>query len=58
VIGLTKATAIEYDEKGIRINVVTPGLILTEMLQSAFDQGVITRGIRGNEPNEEDLRCG
>ncbi len=33
VIGLTKAAAIEYAARGIRINAVAPGLVATEMFE-------------------------
>jgi NAD(P)-dependent dehydrogenase (short-subunit alcohol dehydrogenase family) len=42
VIGLTKSTAIEYATKGIRVNVVAPGPIRTEMFEEVVSQGVLT----------------
>lgn len=36
VLGLTKATALEYAKSGIRINAVCPGAIETESLQGYF----------------------
>jgi len=36
IIGLTKAAALEYATAGIRVNVVCPGLILTEKLEKAM----------------------
>ena len=37
VIGLTRAAALEYSAKGIRINAVGPGYILTPLLQNTLD---------------------
>jgi NAD(P)-dependent dehydrogenase (short-subunit alcohol dehydrogenase family) len=35
VLGMTKAAAVEYGRKGIRINAVCPGIIRTEMTERA-----------------------
>jgi NAD(P)-dependent dehydrogenase (short-subunit alcohol dehydrogenase family) len=36
IVGLTKAAAIEYADKGIRINAVAPGVIHTAMAERGF----------------------
>ena len=36
VVGLTKAAAMEYADKGVRINAVAPGVIHTDMAERAF----------------------
>lgn len=38
VVGLTKAAAMEYADKGVRINAVAPGVIHTAMAERAFLQ--------------------
>jgi NAD(P)-dependent dehydrogenase (short-subunit alcohol dehydrogenase family) len=37
VIQLTKAQALEWGRKGIRVNALCPGYFLTEMTESLFD---------------------
>jgi len=39
VVGLTKGTAIDYAQQGIRINAVAPGAIKTDILKNAIDSG-------------------
>ena len=36
VVGLTRAAAVEYADKGVRINAVAPGVIRTPMSENAF----------------------
>ena len=37
VIGLTKSAAREYSSRGIRVNCVCPGFVLTDMTKGRFD---------------------
>jgi len=40
VAGLTKNTAVEYADKGIRINAICPGNILTPLLQNSVSDDI------------------
>jgi NAD(P)-dependent dehydrogenase (short-subunit alcohol dehydrogenase family) len=40
VIGLTKTAALEYGKRGVRINAVCPGTVLTPMVQNVIDAGL------------------
>ena len=39
VIGLSKAAALEYATQGIRVNIVSPGAVQTDMVDRAFGTG-------------------
>jgi NAD(P)-dependent dehydrogenase (short-subunit alcohol dehydrogenase family) len=50
VIGLSKAAAIEYAGKGIRINAIAPGLVETAMTKHWFDDPNIRSHFLANSP--------
>jgi NAD(P)-dependent dehydrogenase (short-subunit alcohol dehydrogenase family) len=57
VIALTKAAAVEYGRKGIRVNAICPGFILTEIMGAAGLEtyaGITEKAAlrRGGEPDE------
>ena len=37
LIGLTKQMAVEFADKGVRVNAVAPGVVKTKMTESYFD---------------------
>jgi NAD(P)-dependent dehydrogenase (short-subunit alcohol dehydrogenase family) len=41
VVGLTRSVALEYAERGIRINAVCPGTIATPMVSDMLDKGML-----------------
>jgi NAD(P)-dependent dehydrogenase (short-subunit alcohol dehydrogenase family) len=50
VIGLSKAAAVEYANKGIRINALAPGLVSTAMTKAWFDDPDIGTHFISNTP--------
>ncbi|RDW65642.1 SDR family NAD(P)-dependent oxidoreductase [Aspergillus mulundensis] len=45
VLGLTRADAVAYAPKGIRINAICPGYVQTPLVQSSMHTGVIQREV-------------
>jgi len=57
VISLTRAAAMEYAEKGVRINVVAPGRVVTDMMLASkvMDMAAVAAGLplrRMGQPEE------
>ena len=50
VIGLSKAAAVEYASKGIRINALAPGLVNTAMTKAWFDDPIMSAHFIANTP--------
>ena len=50
VIGLSKAAAVEYASKGIRINALAPGLVNTAMTKAWFDDPNMSAYFTANTP--------
>ena len=50
VIGLSKAAAVEYASKGIRINALAPGLVNTAMTKAWFDDPNMSAHFIANTP--------
>ncbi|MEM9317286.1 MAG: SDR family oxidoreductase, partial [Pseudomonadota bacterium] len=48
VAGLTKNTAVEYAQKGIRVNALCPGNVLTPLLESSVSQEVLDQLAAGH----------
>lgn len=45
VIGFTKALALELGPKGITVNTIPPGMVVTPMLEKAIDEGRFTASL-------------
>jgi NAD(P)-dependent dehydrogenase (short-subunit alcohol dehydrogenase family) len=41
--GLTQTLAVEWAPHGVRVNAVAPGMIETELVRMAFDEGLVSR---------------
>jgi len=50
VIGLSKAAAVEYASKGIRVNALAPGLVNTAMTKAWFDDPNMSAYFTANTP--------
>ncbi len=50
VIGLSKAAAVEYASKGIRVNALAPGLVNTAMTKAWFDDPDMSAHFIANTP--------
>lgn len=46
LVGLTRTLAVEWAERGIRVNAVAPGYVNTAMIQRAVDNGIIDADAR------------
>lgn len=57
-VGLTKVTAVEYAAKGIRVNCISPGYVITNMTKNFFNEATLQAFVsthpigRGAAPEE------
>jgi NAD(P)-dependent dehydrogenase (short-subunit alcohol dehydrogenase family) len=55
IVGLTKTAALDYAQQNIRVNVIAPGLILTDRLKQLKHRDQVTMAVpvrRIGEPEE------
>lgn len=41
IVGLTRALGVEWASRGVRVNAIEPGYVLTPMVQAAIDDGLL-----------------
>jgi NAD(P)-dependent dehydrogenase (short-subunit alcohol dehydrogenase family) len=54
VNAMTKAAAVEYGAKGIRVNAICPGFVHTEIMGAHAPPGILEKAAlnRGGQPHE------
>lgn len=57
LVGLTKVAALENAQKGVTVNAICPGWVLTPLVQKQIDDNAKKKGISGNEAKEELLEA-
>lgn len=41
IVGMTRAMAVEWASRGVRVNAIEPGYMLTPMVESAIEEGLV-----------------